>query len=404
MAKAAIMGYGVVGGGTAEVLIKNKDRITKKTNEEITLKYILDIRKFPGDPNEALITDDFETILNDPEVSVVAEVMGGLNPAYDFSKRLLMAGKSVVTSNKELVSVHGPELMKLAKENNVKYLFEASVGGGIPVIKPLNNCLSANNILEIKGILNGTTNYILTQMFSEGVDFKTALSDAMDKGYAEKDPTADIEGHDALRKISILASLAWGEYVSPDSVYAEGISKITSEDVEYAELLGGSIKLIGSAVKKENGVLCSVEPQIVNCENPIFSVNGVFNCVMITGDAVGDVMFYGQGAGKLATASAVVADIIEAVMDKSLSFPFNYEIKENSASLPYSETEAAYLVRVSKESEYNIEKISALSDKNTRIMEIKDDEIAFVSEKMKVSELDKALSDMNVIRKIRICK
>lgn len=403
MAKAAVMGYGVVGGGTAEVLIKNKDLIAKKAGEEIALKYILDIRKFPGDPNEALITDDFEKILNDPEVTVVAEVMGGLNPAYEFSKKLLMAGKSVVTSNKQLVSVHGPELMEIAEKNNVKYLFEASVGGGIPVIKPLNNCLSANDIIEIKGILNGTTNYILTQMFSEGVDFKSALLDAMDKGYAEKDPTADVEGHDALRKISILASLAWGEYINPDSVSATGISGITAEDVEYAETLGGAIKLIGSAIKKENGILCSVEPQIVPCENPMFAVNGVFNCVTITGDAVGDVMFYGQGAGKLATASAVVSDIIEAVMDKSLSFPFRYVITENSNSLPYEETEASYLVRISSDSEYNIEKISALSDKNTRIMEIKEGEIAFVSEKMKVSKLESELADMKVIKKIRIC-
>ncbi len=403
MAKVAIMGYGVVGSGTADVLIKNKERIAYKSNEQIDLKYILDIRKFPGDPCESLITDDFEKILNDPEISVVAEVMGGLKPAYEFSKRLLMAGKSVVTSNKELVSVHGPELMEVAEKNNVKYLFEASVGGGIPVIKPLNNCLSANNILEIKGILNGTTNYILTQMFSEGVDFKSALSDAMEKGYAEKDPTADIEGHDALRKISILASLSWGEYVSPDGIKATGISEISSADVEYAELMGGAIKLIGSAVKTDNGILCSVEPQIVNCANPMFAVNGVFNCVMVTGDAVGDVMFYGQGAGKHATASAVVADIIEAVMDKDIKFPFKYEIKEKSSLLPYEETEASFLVRISKNKEYNIEKIASLSDKSTNIMEIKDDEIAFVSEKMKVAELEKALSDMEVIKKIRIC-
>ena len=403
MAKAAVMGYGVVGSGTAEVLIKNRKSIANKAGEEISLKYILDIRKFPGDPNEALITDDFEKILNDPEVTVVAEVMGGLNPAYEFSKKLLMAGKSVVTSNKELVSVHGPELMKIAKENNVKYLFEASVGGGIPVIKPLNNCLWANEVSEIKGILNGTTNYILTQMFSEGVDFKSALADASAKGYAEKDPTADIEGHDAQRKISILASLAWGNYVNPSEVKTTGITQISDADVAYAEFMGGAIKLIGSAKKTEEGILCSVEPQIVKCESPIFSVNGVFNCVMITGDAVGDVMFYGQGAGKLATASAVVSDIIEAVTDKEIRYPFSYEIKEGFALLPYEETEANYLVRVSKNSEYNIEKISELSDKETRIMEIRDDEIAFISEKMKSGKLDSELAGMEVIKKLRIC-
>ena len=401
MAKVAIMGYGVVGSGTAEVIITNSETIRKNAGEDISLKYILDIRKFPGDPNESIITDDFEKILNDPEVSVVAEVMGGLNPAYDFSKRLLNAGKSVVTSNKELVSVHGPELMAIAKKNNVKYMFEASVGGGIPVIKPLNNCLHANEITEIKGILNGTTNYILTQMFSEGVDFKTALADASAKGYAEKDPTADIEGHDALRKITILASLAWKEYVNPQGIKTVGISDISAEDVEYAELLGGSIKLIGSAVKTEKGIVCSVEPQIVNCANPIFSVNGVFNCVMVTGNAVGDVMFYGQGAGKLATASAVVSDIIEAVMDKNITFPFYYEIKEKSSVLPYEETEASFLVRADAESD--IEKVSALSDKNTRIMEIKENEIAFITEKMKISELEKKLAGMNIIKKIRIC-
>lgn len=402
MAKAAILGYGVVGSGTAEVLIKNKSIIKETAREEISLKYILDIRKFPGDPNEALITDDFEKILNDAEISVVAEVMGGLNPAYDFTKRLLNAGKSVVTSNKELVSVHGPELMAIAEKNNVKYMFEASVGGGIPVLKPLNNCLCANEILEIKGILNGTTNYILTKMFSEGVDFKSALADASAKGYAEKDPTADIEGHDALRKITILASLAWKEYVNPNGIKTVGISDISPADVEYAELMGGAIKLIGSARKTEKGIVCSVEPQIVTCENPMFAVNGVFNCVMITGDAVGDVMFYGQGAGKLATASAVVSDMTEAVMDKEISFPFKYEAKESSSVLPYGETEAAFLVRVAKDSSCNIEAISELSDKNTRIMEIREDEIAFISEKLKVSELEEKLMDMQVIKKIRI--
>lgn len=402
MAKAAIMGYGVVGSGTAWVLKENKSLLASKVGEEIELKYILDIREFPGDENESLITNDFEKIANDPEINIVAEVMGGLNPAYTFTKRLLESGKHVVTSNKELVSVHGPELFEIAAKNGVKYLFEASVGGGIPVIKPLNECLSVNRITNIKGILNGTTNYILTQMFAEGVDFETALSDAMAKGYAEKDPSADIDGHDARRKISILASLCGGSYINPDSVHTEGISKITKDDVAYAEAVGAKIKLMGFADFEDCKVTCSVEPSVVYCDNPIFSVDGVFNCVMATGNAVGDVMFYGRGAGKEATASAVVQDIADAVCDKALSFTIGYRDDGKISLLPYEETKASFLIRVSEDSEYNINEIESVCDSNFGIIKIKDGEFGFISSEMKLCELDKKLSNVSVIKKFRI--
>ena len=403
MAKAAILGYGTVGSGTAYVLQTNEKEIEKRTGEKIELARILDIRTFPGDRNESLVTPDFDEILNDPEISVVAETMGGLKPAYEFTKKLLLAGKSVVTSNKELVSVHGPELFEIAKEKGVKYLFEASVGGGIPVIHPLINCLAANKIEEIKGILNGTTNYILTKMFAEGVDFDSALKDAMAKGYAEKDPTADIEGYDAKRKISILASIGCGKYIDPDGIHTEGISKIDKTDVEYAEMLGGKIKLMGFAKFSENGVTCSVEPSIVHCKSPIFAVDDVFNCVTVTGNAVGEVMFYGKGAGKEATASAVVSDIIDAVMDKSLSFPAGYEIADKSPMLPYGETVASYLVRFLKESEYNMEEISEIRKEDSRVLEAEDNEFAIITKEMTVAELDKKLSGYKVIKIIRIC-
>lgn len=402
MAKAAIMGYGVVGSGTAWVLKENKELLTAKAGEEIELKYILDIRKFPGDENESLITDDFNLILNDSEVSVVAEVMGGLKPAYEFTRKLLEAGKHVVTSNKELVSVHGPELFEIAKKNNVKYLFEASVGGGIPVIKPLNECVAVNRITNIKGILNGTTNYILTQMFAEGVDFETALKDAMDKGYAEKDPSADIDGHDARRKISILASLCGGNYINPDEVHTEGISKITKDDVAYAEAVGAKIKLMGFADFESDTVTCSVEPSVVYCNNPIFSVDGVFNCVTATGNALGDVMFYGRGAGKEATASAVVQDILDAVTDKALSFPVGYGKNGKISLLPYGETKSSFLIRVSGENEYNINEVSSIMDESFGIIKIKDGEFGFISEAMKVSELEEKLASVSVIKKFRI--
>ncbi len=275
--------------------------------------YVLDLREFPGTPVEHLIVHDFEQIVKDDEVKIVVEVMGGIEPAYTFVKKSLLAGKSVVTSNKALVAKHGAELLTIAKEKNINFLYEASVGGGIPIIRPLYSSLSANELTDVYGILNGTTNYILTQMIKEGESFEDALKGAQEKGYAEKDPTADVEGHDTCRKTAILASLAFGKYVDSEEIPTEGITKVTLQDVAYADAIGSVIKLIGMASKREDGVYASVAPTILKKEHPLAGIDGVFNGIMVKGDAIGDVMFYGRGAGSLPTASAVVSDIIDAV-------------------------------------------------------------------------------------------
>ncbi len=317
MAKVAVMGYGTVGSGVYEIIKNNACRVAKNAGEGLEIKYILDIRDFDDHPEKHLFTKDVNDIINDPEISVVAEVMGGLHPAYEFTKTLLLAGKSVVTSNKELVATYGTELLAIAEEKNVNYLFEASVGGGIPVIRPLNRCLSANNIKRIAGILNGTTNYILYQMFSNGKTFEDALSDAQANGYAERNPAADIEGHDACRKIAILSSLASGKEVDSERIPTKGIVDITLDDVKCAEDMNGVIKLIGYAQMSDGKVYASVAPMFIKNDNMLSGVNDVFNGIMITGDAVGDVMFYGPGAGKLPTASAVVADMVDSAIHVS---------------------------------------------------------------------------------------
>ena len=314
MINVAIMGHGVVGSGVAEILINHNERIAKAVKDEVNVKYILDLRDFDELSYSDKFTKDFEQILNDDEVKVVAEVMGGVNPAYTFVKSLLEKGKSVVTSNKELVAVKGAELIKIAEEKNANFLFEASVGGGIPVLRPMAQCLVANEITEVSGILNGTTNYILNKMIVDNMDFKVALALAQEKGYAEKDPTADIEGHDACRKICILAALAFGKHVYPEQVYTEGITNITLDDVEYADNFGGVIKLIGHTEKLEDGkITASVRPTVVGRNCLLSGVDGVFNAVMVTGDQTGEVVFYGKGAGKEATASAVVADMVDCM-------------------------------------------------------------------------------------------
>lgn len=314
MVSIAIMGHGVVGSGVAEVLLKNAEHISKKAKNEIKIKHILDLRDFPNLEYSDLFTKEFSDIINDDEVKVVAEVMGGLHPAYEFSKQCLEAGKSVVTSNKELVATYGAELLALAEENNVNYLFEASVGGGIPVLRPIAQCLAANDLYEVEGILNGTTNFILTKMFADSMAFEDALKLAQDLGYAEKDPTADIEGHDACRKICILAALAFGKHVYPENVYTEGITKITSVDTAYADYAKCSIKLIGKAKLLSDGkCIATVYPAFVSRKNQLAHVADVFNAITVKGDAIGNAMFYGPGAGKLPTASAVVADIIDCV-------------------------------------------------------------------------------------------
>ena len=314
MKKIAVLGYGTVGSGVVELMEQNAATIAKSAGEEVEVKYIVDIRDFSNDKNASKFVKDFSVIENDPEVSVVVETIGGTNPAYDFTKRALLAGKSVVTSNKELVATHGAEFFKIAKEKNVNYLFEASVGGGIPVLRPIAQCLGANDIDEIYGILNGTTNYILTRMIKAGLTFEKALAEAQELGYAERDPSADIEGHDACRKICILASLAFGNHIYPEYIKTEGITKVTLEDVRLAGIAGKVIRLLGRCKLSDDGkVYAYVGPHLVDKSSPIASVEDVFNAIMVHGDMVGNVMFYGPGAGKFPTASAVCADVIDAV-------------------------------------------------------------------------------------------
>ncbi|MDR0490092.1 MAG: homoserine dehydrogenase [Oscillospiraceae bacterium] len=312
MVNVAVLGFGVVGSGTVEVLEKNSDRITRNAGREIRIKYILDVREFPDSPFAGLFVKDFSIIENDPDIGVVVETIGGTGAALEFTKRSLVAGKSVVTSNKELVAMHGYELLELAAEKGVNYLFEASVGGGIPIIRPLAQCMAANKINEIYGILNGTTNYILSEMEKNGVGFSDALQDAQKKGYAEADPTADIKGYDACRKVCILSSLAFGRHVYPEQVPSEGIESITINDMRFASNLGYKIKLLGRVRSIGDKISAYVAPHLVSRDNLLAGVEGVMNGVVIRGNAVGDVMFYGAGAGKMPTASAIVADVIDA--------------------------------------------------------------------------------------------
>ena len=314
MAYIAVLGHGVVGSGVLEVLMTHKGSIARRADVEIKVKHILDLREFPGLPYSHLFTKDFNVILNDPEVTVVVEVMGGLDPAFQYVKACLEHGKSVVTSNKELVAEKGAELLAIAKENTLNFLFEASVGGGVPIIRPISQCLAANEVGELAGILNGTTNFILTKMIREHMSFADALQLAQQLGYAERDPSADVEGADACRKICILASLAYGTHVYPREVHTEGITKITLEDVAYAEAWGGVIKLIGQVKMLESGKIhIGVCPMFVSRDSQLAGVDDVFNGILVRGDATGDVVFYGKGAGKLPTASAVVADVIDCV-------------------------------------------------------------------------------------------
>ena len=335
--KVAVMGYGTVGSGVVEVIEAHSNTIPKKIGgESLEVSHILDLRDFPGDPHEALFTKDFNDILNDPEVKIVAETMGGVNPAFDFTMKLLKAGKSVVTSNKELVAQKGLELLQAAEESGSNYLFEASVGGGIPIIRPLTQCLAANNIEGVAGILNGTTNFILTMMIEKDMSFDEALKIAQEKGYAEKDPTADVEGHDACRKVCILASLAFGKHVYPSQVETEGITNITLEDVSYINSANGVIKLLGQIKYiDDNRIAAFVSPAVVYNGSQLASVKDVFNAILVRGDAVGDVCFYGPGAGKLPTASAVVADIIDCAKHTERKKIFGWGAGDEDHSQPF---------------------------------------------------------------------
>lgn len=312
MINIAVLGYGTVGSGVVEVINTNQDSINRRAGDEIRIKYVLDLRDFPGDPVQEVLVHDYETIVNDPKVDIVVEVMGGLEPAHTFVKRALEAGKSVATSNKALVAKFGPELMNIARNKNINFLFEASCGGGIPIIRALNQSLTADQIDEVTGILNGTTNYMLTKMDMEGSRFESVLMEAQEKGYAEADPTADVEGYDACRKIAILSSLAYGKFLHYEKIHTEGITRITPEDMEYARVMGMSIKLLATSRKlSEDSYYAVVAPFLVGKNNPLYSVNDVYNGIFVHGNVLGDAMFYGSGAGKLPTASAVVADVVD---------------------------------------------------------------------------------------------
>ena len=349
MVNIAVIGYGVVGSGVVEVIQKNQDMVNKKAADWLEVKYILDLRDFPGDPNESKVIHDFHTILEDDSVSIICETMGGVNPAYEYTKAALEKGKSVCPSNKELVAKHGAELLALAKSKHCNYLFEASVGGGIPIIRPMNTSLTAEKIQGILGILNGTTNYILSKMDKEGADFATVLKEAQEKGYAERNPAADVEGHDACRKIAILSSLMMGKNVDSDKVFTEGITALSAADFEYAHKAGKTIKLLAmSKAVSEDEVLAMVAPAMISREHPLAMVNDVFNAVFVTGNMLGDSMYYGRGAGKLPTASAVVADVIDCARHLGKTMMCFWE-KEEAKLVSVAESERSFYVRVKAE-------------------------------------------------------
>ena len=402
MVNVAILGFGVVGSGVAEVLATNGPHIDKKVDDLIRLKYILDVRDFPDSPFADKVIHDFSIIENDPEVNIVVETIGGAKVALDFTRRALAAGKSVVTSNKELVAEHGCELLKLAQEKGVSYLFEASVGGGIPIIRPLNQCLAANEIEEICGILNGTTNYILTRMIRAGLSFEAALKEAQQNGYAEQDPTADIEGHDACRKICILASLAFGRHVYPRQVPTEGITGVTLADVAYADACGKKIKLLGRAIHREDGKVCAyVAPHLVDGEDPLAGVEDVFNAIAVKGNAIGDVMFYGRGAGKLPTASAVVADVIDAARHKDEKKRMFWSEGGDDVAVPPTDLESVWYVRV----EGRLEEVKAAFPEAALLPRAgaPENEFAFLTPKaMTRSALDASLSRLSPCSVFRV--
>ena len=400
MKKIAVLGFGVVGSGTVEVFYKNKAALEKKAGEELDIKYILEVRDCPDERYRDKFIKDYDTILNDPEICVVVEVIGGLKFSYGYVRSALEAGKSVVTSNKELVAAKGAELLKLAKEHDVNFFFEASVGGGIPIIRPLTQCLSANEIDEIAGILNGTTNYILTKMIKEGIAFDQALRNAQELGYAERDPTADVEGLDTCRKICILASLAFGKHVYPDNIHTEGITKITLEDVKYCESMNSVIKLIGFASRRGDKVAVMTCPAVINEESQLAGVNDVFNAILVRGDAVGDVVFYGKGAGKLPTASAVVSDIVIAARSHGTSKAMSWEDCGGEFVIPYRELSARFYVRA-KADRGTAEKLFGAVRFLSRDG-APDDEIAFVTPETGEAEFEEKCGKLEVLSSIRV--
>lgn len=397
--KIAVLGFGTVGSGVYEVIEKNKENIAKRAGQEIEIKYVLDLRDFPGNPVENILVHDYSVIVNDPEVSIIVEVMGGVEPAYTFVKEALLKGKSVCTSNKELVARHGAELLEIAKQKKINFLFEASVGGGIPIIRPLNQSLTVDEIVEITGILNGTTNYILTKMRDEGTDFSTALADAQAKGYAERNPEADVEGFDACRKIAILTSLAYGMQVNFEDIYTEGITRITAEDLKYAAAFDAGIKLLGSSKKVEDRVYAMVAPKMIKSNHPLYSVNDVFNGILVKGNMLGDVMFYGSGAGKLPTASAVVSDVVDATKHMGTNIMTIWSSKRlEPANL--DNLEEYFFVRVNSENEKTARDLFEIQEVLS-VPEIKN-EFAFITKKITEKAFAEKAEQIALINRIRV--
>ena len=399
MIHVAVLGYGTVGSGVVEVIETNKKDINKRAATELNIKYILDLRDFPGDPYENKVVHDYEMILNDPEVTVICETMGGINPAYDFSKRALLAGKSVCTSNKELVANHGPELISIAREHHCNYLFEASVGGGIPIIRPLNYSLTAEKIDSITGILNGTTNYILTKMDKEGADFEEVLKEAQKKGYAERNPEADVEGYDACRKIAILSSLMCGKNVKYEEIYTEGITKISAADFLYAKQMNKSVKLLAMSRDTENGFFAMVAPFMISRDHPLYCVNDVFNAIYVHGNMLGDSRYYGRGAGKLPTASAVVSDVVDCARHQGKTVMCFWE-NEDVKVVNIENDEGKFFVRVdSNKKDAAMEAFGALAEINVGIGK----EFAFMTQVMTEREFNDKIEKIGgCINRIRI--
>ena len=399
MIQIAVLGYGTVGSGVVEVIETNKTDINKKAAEVLAVKYILDLRDFPGYPYESKVVHDYNMILNDPEVKIICETMGGTKPAYEFTKQALLLGKSVCTSNKELVAAHGPELIKIAKENHCNYLFEASVGGGIPIIRPLNYSLTAEHIDSITGILNGTTNYILTKMDREGADFEDVLKEAQEKGYAERNPEADVEGYDACRKIAILSSLMSGKNVSYEDIYTEGITKISSADFKYAKQMNKSIKLLALSRDTQDGFFAMVAPFLISREHPLYSVNDVFNAVYVHGNMLGDSMYYGRGAGKLPTASAVVSDVVDCARHQGKTIMCFWD-EEKVEVADVTSARRKFFVRISADKrEAAMAAFDAMAEVNVGLMK----EFGFMTQEMTEKEFNEKIEQIGgCINRIRI--
>ena len=396
--KIAILGFGTVGSGVFDVINMNSEIIAKRAGKPIEVKYVLDLRDFPGNPVEKVLVHDVNIILDDPEVKIIAEVMGGMEPAFEFTKKALSRGKSVCTSNKELVAAHGAELIELAAKNNCDYYFEASVGGGIPIIRSLCDSLVGDDILEIKGIVNGTTNYILTRMGEDGLDFNVALKEAQDNGYAERNPAADIDGIDAQRKAAILASLAAGAQVDCDDIPTEGITEVTAEDIAAAKGLGAKIKLLVNIRRDDEKVSAMVAPFLVfeNCQ--LYHVNNVFNGILVTGNATGDVLFYGKGAGKLPTAGAVAGDIIEAAKYYGLPSDTIWS-KEKANMAKQGSSVSRFYVRLNENEAMEARKLLGVTAESASS---KSGEVAFITEAMSEDDFNSKIAKLNALSKIRV--